>query len=116
MRKLKKTNFARQLRRNQTSAEELLWQELRGRRCGGYKFRRQVPKDKFVVDFLCESQKLIVEVDGPTHESREDYDAERTAMLNQMGYQVLRVGNEDCYDDLNATVDHIWQTLENAKP
>ena len=57
-----------------------------------------------------------MELDGPTHESREDYDAERTAMLNQMGYQVLRVGNEDCYDDLNSTVDHIWQTLENAKP
>jgi len=47
----KKTAFAKHLRRNQTSAENLAWEELRGRRCGGYKFRRQVPIDKYVVDF-----------------------------------------------------------------
>jgi len=52
----RKTNFARHLRRNESPAEKLLWQELRGHRLGGYKFRRQVPKDKYVVDFVCEKK------------------------------------------------------------
>ena len=112
----KKTNFARHLRKNQTEAEKLLWQALRNRQCGGYKFRRQVPKDKYVVDFLCEAQKLIVEVDGPTHEGAEDYDAARTCVLETMGYHVMRITNEDCFDDMDAVIEVIFQTLENAKP
>lgn len=112
----KKTDFARQLRKTQTEAEKLLWESLRARRCGGYKFRRQVPKDKFIVDFLCEAQKLIVEVDGPTHESRQAYDAERTVVLESMGYHVMRLTNEDCFDDMDAVIEAIFQTLENAKP
>lgn len=108
----KKTAFARHLRREQTSAETLLWQNLRNRRCGGYKFRRQVPLDKFIVDFLCTSHKLIIEIDGPTHEGREAYDVERTQILQSLGYHVLRIKNDDCYEDVHATVEAIWQTLE----
>lgn len=111
----KKTAFAKHLRANQTSAETLLWQELRNRRCGGYKFRRQVPLDKFIVDFFCASHKLIIELDGPTHEGREAYDAERTQILQSLGYHLIRFNNEDCYEDIDATVDAIWQTLEEIK-
>ena len=70
--------FARQLRRNQTKAEKLVWAVLRNRRCGGYKFRRQVMIDRYVVDFICVAKKVIIEIDGPTHEGRKDYDLERT--------------------------------------
>ena len=111
-----KTSFARQLRKTQTEAEKLLWAALRNRQCGGYKFRRQVPKDKFIVDFLCESQKLIVEIDGPTHEGRKAYDTERTHILETMGYHVMRLSNEDCFDDMEAVIEAIFKTLENAKP
>src|SRR5919202_396192 len=87
--------FARTLRRQQTSSEELLWQQLRGRRLDGFKFRRQVPIGRYVVDFLCLHAKLIVEVDGRQHGWEADYDAERTRTLEGMGFVVLRVSNED---------------------
>ena len=111
-----KTNFARHLRKSQTEAERLLWQALRNRRLAGYKFRRQVPKDKYIVDFICESQKLIVEVDGPAHQEAQDYDAARTQVLERLGYTVMRLKNEDCFDDMDASVEAIWQALENATP
>jgi len=111
-----KTQFARHLRKSQTEAEGLLWQALRNRRLAGYKFRRQVPKDKYVVDFICEAQKLIIEVDGPSHQEAQDYDAARTKTLESLGYTVMRLANEDCFDDMDATVEAIWQALENARP
>lgn len=80
--------FSKSLRRNQTAAEKKLWQELRSRRCGGYKFRRQYIIDEYVVDFVCISKKLVVEVDGTTHEGREDYDQNRTEYIRQRGYDL----------------------------
>ena len=59
--------FARELRRNLTEAEKILWQELRNRKLGGFKFRRQHPINKFVADFYCHEVKLIVELDGSQH-------------------------------------------------
>ena len=85
---------ARRLRRGQTLAEEKLWTIVRGRRLGGYKFRRQVPIDHYFADFTCRDAHLIVELDGPTHEGREDHDALRTEALQRCGYRVLRFGNE----------------------
>ena len=113
---MKKTAFAKHLRRNQTSAEALIWEELRGRKCGGYKFRRQIPIGKYVVDFLCVAQKLIVEIDGPSHVDAIDYDANRTRILESQGYHIMRLTNEDVYEDLDATIEAIWQSLENARP
>ena len=112
----KKTTFAKHLRHNQTSAESLIWAELRGRKCGGYKFRRQVPIGKYVVDFLCIKQKLIVEIDGPSHEESKDYDANRTQVLESLGYHIIRLTNDDVFEDLEASIEAIWQALENARP
>jgi very-short-patch-repair endonuclease len=61
-------NFARQLRRNQTDAERVLWFRLRDRRLAGLKFKRQVPIDRFVVDFVCKDERLIIELDGGQHD------------------------------------------------
>ncbi len=93
-----------------------MWQALRNRRCGGYKFRRQVPLDKYIVDFLCQAQKLIVEIDGPSHEDNQDYDSGRTEVLTTMGYHVIRFLNSDVYEDIDGCLEAIWQALENAKP
>jgi very-short-patch-repair endonuclease len=62
------TNFARQLRRSQTDAERVLWFRLRDRRVAGLKFKRQVPIDRFVVDFVCKDERLTIELDGGQHD------------------------------------------------
>jgi len=66
--------FARQLRRNQTDAEKLLWMSLRNRQINDLKFRRQVPLGRFIVDFVCFENKLIIELDGGQHADAEEYD------------------------------------------
>ena len=69
---------ARRLRRDQTQAEKTLWALVRNRRLGGFRFLRQHPIDRYFADFVCESARVIVELDGPAHEGREDYDDRRT--------------------------------------
>lgn len=88
-------HLAKTLRRNATDTEEILWRELRGRRLGGYKFRRQVPIGSFIVDFVCEAKKFIIEVDGGDHEDKTEADAARTRRLEIMGYHVYRVWDDD---------------------
>ncbi|MGB6229252.1 MAG: DUF559 domain-containing protein [Litorimonas sp.] len=105
------TKFARELRRNQTGPEERLWAELRNRRLGGFKFRRQAPLAGYTVDFLCASAKLIVEVDGTSHLGREEYDQQRTREIEKLGFNVVRLGNEDIMDGLHASLDQIHHEL-----
>ena len=112
----RKTAFSKHLRRNQTAAETLIWAELRNRKCGGYKFRRQVPIGTYVVEFLCVAQKIIVEIDGPSHLDAVDYDANRTRILESQGYHVIRLTNDDVFEDLDASIEAIWHSLENARP
>lgn len=95
-------DHARELRHNATPPEQLLWSVLRDRRLGGLKFRRQEPIDQFIVDFCCRELKLIVELDGTSHEDKLRQDLERTAYLQRAGYRVFRVMNSDVRDDLEA--------------
>jgi len=69
---------ARTLRKNQTRAENIFWREVRNRLFLNLKFRRQVPIGKYIVDFVCEQEKLIIELDGDQHAENEEYDEERT--------------------------------------
>ena len=79
----KNANSAKRLRRNQTDAERVLWFRLRDRRLAGLKFKRQVPIDRFIVDFYCASGKLIVEIDGGgQHDQESVRDTKRTKILN----------------------------------
>ena len=87
-----KTN-ARSLRRNLTSAETALWNLLRSRRLGGFKFRRQVPIENYIADFCCYAVKLIVELDGDSHCERMAYDRQRDEELKKWGFFVLRYEN-----------------------
>jgi very-short-patch-repair endonuclease len=86
---------ARQLRREMTLAETILWGSLRGRGVGA-KFRRQVPIGPYVGDFVCVSAKLIVELDGPPHQKSEQqaHDERRDRWLEANGWRVLRVSND----------------------
>ncbi len=88
--------FARSLRKRMTSAETILWRALRGSRFEGRKFRRQVPVGKYIADFLCVEEKLIVELDGAPHDQPDQqiHDARRTIWLRSQEYRVLRIPND----------------------
>jgi very-short-patch-repair endonuclease len=102
---------ARRLRRSQTLAEEKLWAILRGRRLDGFKFRRQVPIDRYFADFVCRDAKLVVELDGPAHEDRFLHDEARTQVLEHCGFRVLRFGNEAVLTDPGGVTEAIGAAL-----
>ena len=91
---------ARDLRTRETPVEVLLWEELRGRRLDGLKFRRQHPIGAFVVDFCCTESRLAIELDGGIHAEQQDRDAEREAILATAGYRVIRFPNQSIRENL----------------
>src|SRR3989440_795799 len=107
---------ARRLRRDQTDAERTLWFLLRDRRLCGLKFRRQVPIDRYVVDFCCESARLIVEVDGGQHVERSEEDKTRTGALEARGYLVLRFWNNQVLQNTDGVLEVIASTARPAPP
>lgn len=84
---------ARELRRRDTPAEDVLWEFLRDRGLSGLKFRRQHPVGPYIVDFCCPAQRLIVELDGDIHEEQREMDCVRQRRLEHAGYTVLRFSN-----------------------
>jgi very-short-patch-repair endonuclease len=87
------TRRARALRRHDTDAEAHLWNAVRGRRLGGWSWRRQEPFGPYILDFLCRDAGLVVELDGGQHADHVPYDARRTAYLERCGLRVLRFWN-----------------------
>lgn len=106
---------ARQLRAKQTSAEASLWRVLRNRQLAHWKFRRQHPIDRYIVDFVTIDGRLIVEVDGATHSITAELarDAERTRILESLGYHIVRVTNIDVYKNLDGVQEMIALTLNS---
>ena len=103
---------AKDLRRTMTPAETLLWRYIKAHRIDGLGFRRQVPLRNYIVDFACLSAKLIVELDGESHncEDRQKADQRRDAFLSAQGFQVLRFTNQDVMSNLEGVVELIRQT------
>ncbi|SMO88050.1 Isoleucyl-tRNA synthetase [Saccharicrinis carchari] len=101
-------------RKNQTEAEQLLWEALRGKNLEGYKFRRQHVIDDFIVDFVCLSTKTIIEVDGGYHNKPEIKEADqlRTNILTNLGYKVIRFTNEQVIGDPEEVLKEILKTLQ----
>ena len=110
------SELARALRRRQTDAELRLWQRLRNRGLGGFKFRRQHPFPPFVVDFVCHDCRLIVELDGGQHVLAVDPDERRTSFLMRAGYRVLRFWDNDVLCDVNAVLEEILRHLNTPHP
>ena len=100
---------ARQLRKRSTLAEVRLWRALRNRKLNGLRFRRQHPVGRFILDFYCPSEKLVIEIDGGIHAQREEYDTQRTEELEKYGYQVLRFTNEAILGSLNVVLEEIYR-------
>lgn len=109
----KNTEFARHLRRKQTSPEARLWTQLRRKKILGYKFRRQVPIGPFIVDFLCCELRLIIEVDGEIHKFQRAYDRSRERYLIEEKFTVIRFENWEVYEDLEGVLVRIEQTLSS---
>jgi len=99
------TQLSRELRKNQTPEEKILWQELRNKKLNDCKFLRQHPiiygNDHngkilfFIADFYCHKHKLIIELDGKIHENQKEYDANRDIILKNLGFRTLRLKNEE---------------------
>ena len=111
-----RTGMARKLRRDQTDAERKLWFRLRDRRLNGLKFRRQMPVRLYIVDFCCESARLIVELDGGQHSLRSAQDTKRTADLEAYGYLVLRFWNNDVLSNIGGVLKTIAATTSQNPP
>ncbi|MFA7404566.1 MAG: DUF559 domain-containing protein [Pelobacteraceae bacterium] len=104
---------ARALRKSMTDAEQLMWHCLRQKQLGGFRFRRQHPFERFVLDFYCCEAKLAVELDGGQHNESETIvrDTERTAFLEQHGIQVIRFWNNEVFQNLEGVLQSVYDAV-----
>ena len=110
--------LSRSLRKKMTTAEKILWKELRNRSLKRYKFRRQHPVREFVVDFYCHEKQLVIEVDGAIHQKSDisKRDLNRTAELERMGIKVIRFTNEEVINNIDEVKEKIFYTLTSPSP
>ena len=112
-----KINQAKALRKNQTTAEKIIWRRLRNRQLANFKFRRQHNIGRFIVDFYCDENKLIIEIDGDVHAyvEREKYDEEREKILESEGFKIVRYTNYEVYNNLDGVLEDILRKCEKLK-
>ncbi len=107
---------SKELRKNETETEKILWAELQNKKLGDFKFRRQHIIDQYIVDFVCISKKLVIELDGEYHLPADQKEADklRSEKLSDLGFSVLRFTNDEVLKDLNKVTATIFQTLQKA--
>jgi very-short-patch-repair endonuclease len=98
-----------------TPAEQRLWQILRSKRFDGYKFKRQLPIDDYIADFVCLGQRLIVEADGAQH-AESARDSRRDAYLTEQGFRILRFWNNEIFDNEEGVLTSILDALQSPLP
>ncbi len=110
--------LARQNRKDLTGPEIKLWFELREFKQVGAHFRKQVPMNKYILDFVCHSKKLVIELDGNSHDDdlQKAKDDKRDAWLEAQGYTVIRVWNHELYNNLDGVLDEIYRYLISEHP
>ena len=108
---------AKELRSRMTIAEVRLWNKLRNRQCGNYKFRRQHPIERFIADFYCHEVRVVIELDGAIHNSAEnrEYDDNRTAEFEKWDITVIRFSNEEVYENLDSVVNTIKEFCDKRQ-
>ena len=110
-------HFARELRKNSTLAEVLLWQNIKGK-CYGYEFHRQVPLNEYIVDFYCHELKLAIEIDGNSHDFKFEYDKLRQKKLESMGISFIRFSDYDVKRNINdvlRALEFVISEIEEGK-
>ncbi len=110
-------DFAKQNKHNPTKAESILWESLRAKQLGEYKFRRQHIISQYIADFICIKKQLIIEVDGKIHQHPEnaESDAVRAEALKELGFEVLRFTNEEVINDLSKVLTTIESALKTRE-
>jgi very-short-patch-repair endonuclease len=105
--------FARALRKDSTPSEIILWNKLlKARGFNGYQFNRQLPVGPYIVDFACRKLKLVIEVDGYSHDFKADEDKMRDEYLNKLGYAVIRISEKEVRYDFDNVVRQLEGFLE----
>ena len=110
---IKLTEVAKGLRKSSTDAERLLWRYLKAKQFNGLKFRRQAQIGKFIVDFVCYEQSIIIEADGGQHAIEKEKDEERTQWLNSQGFRVLRFWNNDILTNIDGVMERIRMSCDS---
>ena len=106
---------AKRMRHSPTDAETRLWRNLRAGRLAGYKFRRQQPLGRYIVDFVCFEERLVIEVDGGQHLDAQLSDASCTKWLESEGFRVLRFWNDDVLLRNSLVLEEILRALTNNR-
>ncbi len=108
----------RYLRNNATTAEKKLWQYLRKSQLNEFKFRRQHGIGNYIVDFYCPELRLVVEVDGEIHNTKEaqEYDSERTKYLQEYNISVIRFRNQEVFNDVESVLQAIVEKAKATTP
>jgi leucyl-tRNA synthetase len=106
-------DFAKENRKNQTPAEEALWQEVRNQKLG-HKIRRQHSIGVFIADFVCLDKRLVIEIDGEYHKENAQYDEARTEYLKAEGFSVIRFSNDEVIKNIQSVLNKIKTLLDTA--
>ena len=101
--------YRKELRKNLTSAEAFLWKQLQQRKLEGRKFRRQHSIENYITDFYCPEERLIIELDGQVHcnSIAQEKDENRTKILENLGFRVIRFENKMVFDNLQSVLQEI---------
>ncbi len=111
------TDKARENRKNPTPAEKRLWFEvLQNKRLGKFKFIRQKPIDRYIVDFYCSELMLAIKTDGDTHAEQQQYDETRTQRLHALGIDVLRYPNAEILNNLEGVYEDLLKRVAERTP
>jgi very-short-patch-repair endonuclease len=105
---------ATDLRFRTTRHERILWEKLRASRMG-FRFKRQHPISHFIVDFYCHKAKLVIQIDGRSHESQIEYDQNRTLVIEEFGLNVIRFTNQEINDNIDSVVETIKRYLAHPQ-
>jgi very-short-patch-repair endonuclease len=103
--------LARENRNNPTLAEKMLWKQLKGKKLKGYDFHRQKPVENFIADFYCYALRMIIEVDGSSHNEKRNYDEIRQRRLEELGFTVLRFTNDDVLNNLEGVIKSLEEWI-----
>lgn len=103
--------LAQEMRRNPEPCEKLLWDRLKEKQINGFKFRRQHPVYRYILDFYCHEKKIAIEVDGMIHSQRKDYDDYRDDFLKSIGIETLRFTNNEILTEIDAVLEKIKAAL-----
>jgi len=111
-----KSDHVKNLRKNLTDAERLIWKHLRSRQFEGLKFRRQEPIGDYIVDFVCFERNLILEIDGGQHAEQKMQDSERDKWFQARGFTTLRFWNNDVLKNVVGVIETIRKKLNTLTP